>query len=97
MSAIPYENQSEMVRAIGQFVGNYLADNERSYCWLQRQTEGVGCYVSRSAISQLVNGKRQSISMFEWLALAKALDVKPHVLAGMDETFSFRLGSGDAA
>lgn len=64
-----------MTDAIGREVLRLRGD--RSALWLSNRTEELGFKVSRGGISQLETGKRQSISVAEWLILAAALEVPP--------------------
>lgn len=70
--------QKEMTATVGVNVKKLRAD--RSHLWLQNETEKLGFRVSRSGISELETGKRSSISVAEWLILARALEVAPVVL-----------------
>lgn len=47
---------------------------------LAEKTEQLGFKVSRSGISELENKARRSVSVAEWLILARALEVAPVVL-----------------
>lgn len=67
--------QKSMTDAIGREVLRLRGD--RSALWLSNRTEELGFKVSRSGISPLETGKRQSISVAEWLILAAALEVPP--------------------
>lgn len=70
--------QKELTATVGVNVKKLRAD--RSHLWLQNETEKLGFRVSRSGISELETGKRSSISVAEWLILARALEVAPVVL-----------------
>lgn len=72
------EWQKELVTQIGIKVAESRGD--RSLQWLEQRTEALGFKVGRGAISRLENGKRESISVAEWLVLAAALDVPPALL-----------------
>lgn len=70
--------QKGMTATVGVNVKRLRGD--RSHLWLQNETEKLGFRVSRSGISELETGKRSSISVAEWLILARALEVAPVVL-----------------
>lgn len=70
--------QKGMTATVGVNVKRLRGD--RSHLWLQNETEKLGFRVSRSGISELETGKRSSISVAEWLILARALEIAPVVL-----------------
>lgn len=67
--------QKEMTQAIGRRVKKLRG--KTTVLGLQKRTEELGFRVSRSAISELETGKRNSISVAELLVLAAALEVPP--------------------
>lgn len=70
--------QQDMVATVGAQVQKHRGD--RSLLWLENRTKELGHKVARSGLSQLENGKRQSISIAELLVLAAALEVPPAFL-----------------
>ena len=72
------EWQKEMTDRIGRQVQSLRGKN--TALWLSERTEKLGMKISRSALSELENGKRKSISLAEFLVLAAALDVSPIAL-----------------
>lgn len=70
--------QKEMTDRIGRQVQTLRGNN--TALWLSERTEKLGMKVSRSALSELENGKRKSISLAEFFILAAALDVSPVAL-----------------
>lgn len=70
--------QKEMTNRIGEHV--QALRGKRTALWLSERTEQLGMKISRSAISELENGKRKSISIAEVFILAAALDVPPVLL-----------------
>lgn len=68
----------KLANNIGRRVQN--ARGERSLLWLEQRTEQLGHKVGRGAISRLENGRRESITVNEWLVLAAALEVPPVLL-----------------
>lgn len=70
--------QKEMTDRIGQQV--QALRGKRTALWLSDRTEKLGMKISRSALSELENGKRKSISLAEFFVLAAALDVSPVAL-----------------
>lgn len=70
--------QQKMTITIGQRVRELRGSHTAS--WLSERTAELGLRVSRSALSELENGKRKSITLGEFLILAAALDVPPVLL-----------------
>ncbi|CAB0663292.1 hypothetical protein FRC0191_01870 [Corynebacterium diphtheriae] len=70
--------QMEQVRQIGERVQEIRGG--RTLQWIEQRTEELGFKVGRGALSRLENGKRESISVAEWLVLAAALEVPPALL-----------------
>lgn len=70
--------QKEMTDRIGKRVQELRRD--KTALWLSERTEELGMKISRSALSELENGKRKSISLAEFLILALALETSPAML-----------------
>ncbi|MCS4535419.1 helix-turn-helix transcriptional regulator [Corynebacterium sp. HS2168-gen11] len=70
--------QEKTVANIGKKVQQ--ARGDRSLQWVEQRTEQLGFKVGRGALSRLENGKRESISVAEWLTLAAALELPPSLL-----------------
>lgn len=76
------EWQKEMTDRIGKQVEELRG--EMTALKLSELTEKLGMKISRSALSDLENGKRKSISLAEFLILAAALEVPPIFLLWPD-------------
>ena len=69
------EWQKQTTDRIGENVRNLRGS--RTAAWLSDETARLGLRISRSALSELENGKRKTISLGEFLVLAAALSVPP--------------------
>ncbi|MDK4328479.1 helix-turn-helix transcriptional regulator [Corynebacterium propinquum] len=72
--------QKQMTATIGKNVKHLREKKDLTARALSEKTEGLGFKINRSGISQLELQTRQSISVAEWLILARALEVAPVVL-----------------
>lgn len=72
--------QKQMTATIGKNVKHLREKKGLTARALSEKTEGLGFKINRSGISQLELQTRQSISVAEWLILARALEVAPVVL-----------------
>ena len=85
----------DVTRTIGERVREFRGD--RSLQWLESRTGELGMRVGRGAISRLENGRRDSVSVTEWLVLAEALGVfPPELLVGSRCFDRVVLDGGDA-
>lgn len=75
MNASKEDWNARMARQIGTAVRKERG--ELSAAALSDRTAGLGMRVSRSALSELENGKRRTVSVAELLVLAAALGVPP--------------------
>lgn len=75
-------NPDEWPRIVTQNIGRKVKElrGTRTALWLSDETAKLGMRISRSALSELENQKRKSISLAEFLVLSAALDVPPALL-----------------
>lgn len=74
------------VQAVATRVSELRKRKDLTAAEVGRRMTALGLKWDRFTVANLENGKRQSVSLTEWLALARVLDVSPlHLLVPLEE------------